>query len=109
MTLALIACLAFAASPVHAALLQVFSAAGIQANDTILWSSLGGDLTPLSPPVALTTTQGQPGTLSGSTAFTIFSGSTYNADFLPGANVPDASEAIATTGDDVLTTRSECD
>src|SRR5438067_909089 len=82
--LALIACLAFAASPVHAAVLQVFSAAGIQGNDTILWSALGGDLTPLSPPVALTTTQGQHGTLSGSTAFTVFSGSTYNADFLPG-------------------------
>src|SRR6266705_3041418 len=84
MTLALIACLAFASSPVHAGLVQVFSAAGIQANDTILWSALGGDLTPLSPPVALTTTQGQHGTLSGSSAFTVFSGSTYNADFLPG-------------------------
>src|SRR5437762_3755958 len=81
---ALIACLAFAGSPVHAGLVQVFSVAGIQGNDTILWSSLGGDLTPLFPPVALITTQGHPGTLSGSTAFTVFSGSTYNADFLPG-------------------------
>jgi hypothetical protein len=80
--LALIAGLAFAASPVHAGLVQVVSVAGIQSNDTILWSALGGDLTPLSPPVALTTAQGLPGTLSGSTAFTVFSGSTYNADFL---------------------------
>jgi hypothetical protein len=80
--LALIACLAFAASPVHAGLVQVFSVAGVNGNDSIQWSALGGDLTPLSPPVALSTAQGHPGTLSGSTAFTVFSGSTYNADFL---------------------------
>src|ERR1700732_1425016 len=82
--LALVAGLACAALPVHAGLVQVASVAGIQGNDTILWSTLGGDLTPLSPPVALTTTKGRPGTLLGSTAFTIFSGSTYNADVPPG-------------------------
>jgi len=82
--LALVAWLAFAASPVDAGLIQVNSIAGIQGNDAILWSALGGDLTPLSPPIVLSTTQGHQGTLSGSAAFTIFSGSTYNADFLPG-------------------------
>jgi hypothetical protein len=81
--LAVIACLTFAASPAHAGLLQVVSVAGVQGNDSILWSALGGDLTPLSPPVALTTSQGHSSTLSGSAAFTVFSGSTYNADFLP--------------------------
>lgn len=69
----------------HAALIQVTSIAGLPAhNDDINWASLGGDLTPLTPPVGLQTAAGRPATLSGSSAFTLFSGSTYNADFLPG-------------------------
>jgi hypothetical protein len=77
--------------PAHAALIQVTSIAGLPVhNDDISWATLGGDLTPLSPPVALSTAAGHPATLSGSSAFTLFSGSTYNADFLPGEIVVSA-------------------
>lgn len=41
------------------------------------WGALGGDLTPLGS----TFSQG-PVTVSGANAFTVFNGSTYNADFL---------------------------
>ena len=70
------------AMPLNASLVQV-SSANFEANDQILWGSLGGDLTPLSPPVALLSQAGRPASLSGSTAFAVFTGSTYNADFLP--------------------------
>lgn len=44
---------------------------------TVDWGALGGDLTPLGS----TFSQG-PVTVSGAGAFTVFNGSTYNADFL---------------------------
>lgn len=44
---------------------------------TVDWGALGGDLTPLGS----TFTQG-PVTVGGANAFTVFNGSTYNADFL---------------------------
>jgi hypothetical protein len=75
--------------PLSATVVQV-SSVNIGANDQILWSSLGGDLTPLSPPVDLLSQAGRQATLSGSTAFTVFSGSTYNADFLPADTVVSA-------------------
>ena len=87
----MISLLAFAAAPVHASLIQVSSAAGLPSvNDSINWAALGGDLTALLPLVALTTTAGKSATLSGSAAFTLFSGSTYNADFLPASIVVSA-------------------
>ena len=83
--LGIVAMLIFTASPSRASLIQVSSVAGLlTVNDSINWAALGADLTPLSPPVAVTTTAGRAATLTGSTAFTLFSGSTYNADFLPG-------------------------
>jgi hypothetical protein len=84
-TLWVVSLFAFAASPVHAGLVQVASPTGLPTiNDSIDWATLGGDFTPLTPPVPLLSTGGHSATLSGSTAFTLFSGSTYNADFLPG-------------------------
>jgi hypothetical protein len=77
-------CLALLSSPAHAGLVQVVSVPGILANDTILWSALGGDTIGLTPPVTSTTTDGQSYTVTGPSALTIFQGSTYNADFLPG-------------------------
>jgi hypothetical protein len=52
--------------------------AGIGTAFTIHWGAPGPDLTPVASPL----TQGQV-TVSGAPAFTIFSGATYNADFLP--------------------------
>lgn len=71
----------------NAAIIQVSSLPG---SDSILWSSLGGDLTALTPPVGLVTIGGSSATLTGSTNFAIFAGSTYNADFLPGDTVVSA-------------------
>ena len=56
----------------------------LQSNDQIDWGSLGGDLTALAPPTGLTTLMGLAATVSGPTALAVFSGSTYNADFLAG-------------------------
>jgi len=82
-TLICLLSLAFLASPVYAGLQQVVSVPGIGANDTIVWSALGGDLTSLTPPVNSATLNGLPYTVQGPSSFTIFQGSTYNADFLP--------------------------
>jgi hypothetical protein len=96
--LGIVSLLAFAVVPIHASLVQVASAAGLPAiNDGISWASLGGDLTALSPPVALTTTAAHGATLSGSTAFTLFLGSTFNADFLPGDTVVSAFDINSVT------------
>jgi hypothetical protein len=77
----------------RAAITQVGSSAALGANDSIVWSGLGGDLTPLSSSTALTTTGGMSATLLGSSAFTLFAGSTYNADFLPGDIVVSAFDS----------------
>jgi hypothetical protein len=54
------------------------SPAGIGTAFTIDWGVLGPDLTPVGSPF----TTG-PVTVSGASAFSVFSGATYNADFLP--------------------------
>jgi hypothetical protein len=77
----------------RASVIQVGSSGALGANDNIVWSSLGGDLTSLSSPTSLTTTGGISATLTGSSAFTLFSGSTYNADFLPGNTVVSAFDS----------------
>jgi hypothetical protein len=74
--------LLLAVVPLQASLLQV-TEVGLNAADRFQWSSLGGDITPLSPPVALVSQGGRTASLDGSTDFALFSGSTYNADFLP--------------------------
>src|SRR5262245_1185801 len=74
----------------HADVIQFASRAQLAPTDSIVWSSLGGDLTPLPSSVALTTQNGKPATLSGSSNFSLFSGSTYNADFLPSDTVVSA-------------------
>ena len=78
--LSCVASLAFLASPVYAGFTQVSSVSG---NDSIAWSTLGGDLTALTPPVHSTTADGFAYTVQGPAALAIFQGSTYNADFLP--------------------------
>src|SRR5271165_5182689 len=79
-----------------AGLVQLVTANDVGAIDSIQWSSLGGDLTPLSSPVSLATVDGYSAVLggsSGSSQFTLFSGSTYNADFLPNDTVISAFDS----------------
>ena len=83
--------------PAHGGLIQIASPAGLAANYSIDWATLGGDLTALSPPTAISVTPSGSATLSGSTAFTIFSGSTYNADFLPGDTILSAYDLASFT------------
>ena len=71
----------------HANLLLVNSVASLNPDTAIQWSNLGGDLTSLGSPLPVTAGASQNATLSGSPSFTVFSGSTFNGDFLPTALV----------------------
>jgi PEP-CTERM motif len=67
------------AAPIQAAfasLILTNDRNAIQTDYTIDWANLGGDLTNLAGPFVLDTA-----TVSGASSFTVFSGSTYNADF----------------------------
>jgi hypothetical protein len=84
------------ASSSFAALVGVDNRAALSATDSVLWSALGGDLTPLTSPTATTTTNGVDVTVDGPSAFTLFSGSTFNADFLADDTVLSAFDLVDT-------------
>lgn len=89
-SLAVVTAGVFMALPASAGLVQLNSVADLTADDSIQWSALGGDLTSLTPPTALTTANSASATLTGSSVFTVFLGSTYNADFAAGDTVVSA-------------------
>jgi len=85
--LAFVAILSLFAATSDASLILVTDRSLLQEDDSIAWSTFGGDLTPLPSPFNATTAQGVGFTLDGSSAFTLFSGATYNSDFLPSDTV----------------------
>ena len=67
--------------PAHAALLQLTDPANLFPTDTLAWTD--PEFTAYFPGDSVATANGVSATLGGASAFTVFSGSTYNADFLP--------------------------
>ena len=51
--------------------------------DVIHWADLGGDLTDLGATFTATSEDGMGAAVSGATRFALFSGATFNADFVP--------------------------
>jgi hypothetical protein len=77
----LLVCCALAVPASAGTLTLVTDRSVLAGNDVIDWSALGGDMTPLGSPFGTTSQNGIGVTVSGPSAFTLFSGSTYNADF----------------------------
>lgn len=82
--LAVLLVLTVYASPASATTLTlVTNRALLQGTDVFRWSDLGGDLTDLGATFSATSVSGKGATVSGATAFALFSGATFNADFAP--------------------------
>lgn len=83
--LAVLLVLAASAAPVSASSLTlVTSRALLPQTDIIHWGDLGGDLTDLGATFGATSVAGQvAATVSGAPRFALFSGATFNADFVP--------------------------
>lgn len=70
------------AQPACASLVQAGTRGAITADYTVDWGVFGAEFTVVGSGADF-----GPGVLSGASAYTVFSGSTYNADFLPANNV----------------------
>jgi hypothetical protein len=68
-------------APAHASLLQLTDPADLFPTDMLAWTD--PEFTSYLPGDSVSTANGVAATLSGASAFTVFSGSTYNSDFLP--------------------------
>jgi hypothetical protein len=90
------------AAPVSASTISLVTSRLLLPSDQVIdWSQLGGDFTPVAPGTTATSTLGTIATITGASAFTVFNGSTYNADFLPGDLVLSLFDGLAgnpTTG-----------
>jgi PEP-CTERM motif len=80
-------------APAHAALLQLTNPNDLFPTDSLAWTD--PEFTSYLPGDIVMTTNGVSATLGGATAFTVFSGSTYNADFLATDSVLSAFDANA--------------
>lgn len=90
--------LILSAAPAHAGIVQLSNFANLPVSEWLHWASVGTDPTALNPPVNITVGAEDNATLQGSTAFTILSGSTYNADFFPDDTVLSAYDLNSFTG-----------
>jgi hypothetical protein len=79
----LLLCLAVAVPASAGTLTLVTNRTLLPSDDLVKWGNLGGDMTPLASPFNTTSQGGAAVTVSGASAFGLFSGSTFNADFAP--------------------------